>query len=52
MADRSGFADFVSAASPRLLRTAYLLTRDRHAAEDLLQSTLDQDMDRLATDRG
>jgi RNA polymerase sigma-70 factor (sigma-E family) len=40
VADRSGFADFVSAASPRLLRTAYLMTRDRHAAEDLLQSTL------------
>ena len=40
MADRSGFADFVSASSPRLLRTAYLLTHDRHAAEDLLQSTL------------
>ena len=40
MADRSGFADFVSASSPRLLRTAYLLTHDRHSAEDLLQSTL------------
>ena len=40
MADRSGFPAFVSGSSPRLLRTAYLLTHDRHAAEDLLQSTL------------
>jgi RNA polymerase sigma-70 factor (sigma-E family) len=40
VADRSGFAEFVSACSPRLLRTAYLLTHDRGRAEDLLQTAL------------
>jgi RNA polymerase sigma-70 factor (sigma-E family) len=40
MADRSGFAEFVAACSPRLLRTAYLLTHDRGQAEDLLQTAL------------
>lgn len=38
MTERTGFAEFVAAASPRLLRTAYLLTRDRNQAEDLLQT--------------
>jgi RNA polymerase sigma-70 factor (sigma-E family) len=35
-----GFDEFVAARSPRLLRTAYLLTRDWAAAEDLLQTAL------------
>lgn len=40
MADRAGFDDFVVARSGALLRTAYLLTRDRHLAEDLVQTAL------------
>lgn len=36
----SGFAEFVSARSPALVRTAYLLTGDRQLAEDLVQSAL------------
>lgn len=35
-----GFAAFVAARSPALLRTARLLTADRHAAEDALQEAL------------
>lgn len=35
-----GFDDFVATRSPRLLRTAYLLTRDWSMAEDLLQTAL------------
>jgi RNA polymerase sigma-70 factor (sigma-E family) len=35
-----GFDDFVAARSSRLLRTAYLLTRDHALAEDLLQTAL------------
>jgi RNA polymerase sigma-70 factor (sigma-E family) len=35
-----GFEEFVAARSPRLLRTAYLLTRDHGLAEDLLQTAL------------
>jgi len=35
-----GFDDFVAGRSSRLLRTAYLLTRDHALAEDLLQSAL------------
>jgi RNA polymerase sigma-70 factor (sigma-E family) len=35
-----GFDEFVAARSPRLLRTAYLLTRDHALAEDLLQTAL------------
>ena len=37
-----GFAEFVAARSPALLRTAYLLTGDWAAGEDLLQATLEQ----------
>jgi RNA polymerase sigma-70 factor (sigma-E family) len=40
VADRSEFDAFVVAASPRLLRTAYLLTRDAASADDLLQTAL------------
>jgi len=35
-----GFEEFVAARSHRLLRTAYLLTRDHGLAEDLLQTAL------------
>ncbi|MFE9956284.1 SigE family RNA polymerase sigma factor [Micromonospora sp. NPDC005299] len=35
-----GFDDFVVTRSPRLLRTAFLLTRDWALAEDLLQTAL------------
>lgn len=34
------FADYLAARQPALLRTAYLLTGDRHQAEDLLQTSL------------
>jgi RNA polymerase sigma-70 factor (sigma-E family) len=34
------FRAYVAARSPALLRTAYLLTGDRHDAEDLLQTAL------------
>jgi RNA polymerase sigma-70 factor (sigma-E family) len=40
MAARPGFDEFVAARSSRLLRTAYLLTRDAGRAEDLLQTAL------------
>ena len=44
MADARGaaFDDFVRSRSVPLLRVAYLLTGDRHAAEDLLQEVLEQ----------
>lgn len=38
MAERSEFDAFVTASSARLLRTAFLMTHDRAAAEDLLQT--------------
>ena len=34
------FEAYMSARQPSLLRTAYLLTGDRHAAEDLVQTSL------------
>ncbi|GAA3844612.1 SigE family RNA polymerase sigma factor [Sphaerisporangium flaviroseum] len=40
MAERAEFMDFVATRSDRLLRTAYLLTHDWAAAEDLLQEAL------------
>lgn len=40
-ADES-FDEFVRARSSALLRSAYLLTTDRHAAEDLLQDVLER----------
>ncbi|HEX5995032.1 MAG TPA: SigE family RNA polymerase sigma factor [Jiangellales bacterium] len=40
MASSDTFAEFVTARSPRLLRTAYLLTQDWAQAEDLLQTAL------------
>lgn len=36
----SDFDDFVTSRGPALLRTAYLLTGDRHLAEDLMQAAL------------
>lgn len=36
------FEEFVHARSAALLRSAYLLTVDRHAAEDLLQDALER----------
>jgi RNA polymerase sigma-70 factor (sigma-E family) len=35
-----GFAEYVAARGPALVRTAYLLTGDHHAAEDLVQTVL------------
>ncbi len=40
MEDRVEFDDFVTARSPALLRTAYLLVQDENLAEDLLQTAL------------
>ena len=40
MAERAEFDEFVVTRSSRLLRTAYLLTRDWALAEDLLQTAL------------
>jgi RNA polymerase sigma-70 factor (sigma-E family) len=40
MADRRDFDEFVVTRSSRLLRTAFLLTRDWGLAEDLLQTAL------------
>jgi DNA-directed RNA polymerase specialized sigma24 family protein len=37
---RRDFGEFVAARSAELLRLAYVLTGDRHAGEDLLQSAL------------
>jgi len=39
-AGEAEFHEFVVARWPRLVRTAYLLTGDRHHAEDLAQATL------------
>src|SRR5215208_6127702 len=36
------FQAFVIGRWPRLMRTAFLLTGEQHAAEDLVQSTLEQ----------
>src|SRR3954453_2416311 len=38
-ADESDFAAFVAAAGPSLHRSAWLLTGDRHLAQDLVQAT-------------
>lgn len=40
--DKAGFDDFVRTRSKALLRVAYLLTGNRHTAEDLLQEVLEQ----------
>jgi RNA polymerase sigma-70 factor (sigma-E family) len=41
-ADTDSFDEFVRTRSPALLRSAYLLTTDQHAAEDLLQEVLER----------
>ncbi|MBD0673623.1 SigE family RNA polymerase sigma factor [Streptomyces sp. CBMA156] len=41
-ADVPAFTAFVHARSPALFRTALLLTGERHVADDLVQSTLEQ----------
>jgi RNA polymerase sigma-70 factor (sigma-E family) len=41
-ADVADFSAFVAGASSRLIRTAYLLTGDADAAEDLLQTALER----------
>lgn len=38
--ERARLAEFVASRTPALMRVAYLLTGDRHAAEDLVQSAL------------
>jgi RNA polymerase sigma-70 factor (sigma-E family) len=40
MPDEAAFAEFVAARTSALMRTAYLLTRDHHLAEDLVQTAL------------
>jgi RNA polymerase sigma-70 factor (sigma-E family) len=40
MVGNDGFDEFATAAWPRLLRSAYLLTGDHHLAEDLVQTAL------------
>ncbi|WP_433200924.1 SigE family RNA polymerase sigma factor [Dactylosporangium sp. CS-047395] len=40
--DDAAFEEFVQARAGALLRSAYLLTADRQAAEDLLQDVLEQ----------
>jgi RNA polymerase sigma-70 factor (sigma-E family) len=40
VAEAEEFPDFVRSASPHLLHTAWLLTGDRHRAEDLVQIAL------------
>ncbi len=40
MTSEQEFADFALSVAPMLHRTAWLLTSDRHAAEDLVQETL------------
>ena len=40
MSEAEEFEAFVAARSARLLRTAYLLTRDHGLAEDLVQTAL------------
>ena len=37
---RARFGEFVAARTPTLIRVAYLLTGDQHAAQDLLQTAL------------
>jgi RNA polymerase sigma-70 factor (sigma-E family) len=42
MRDDDAFADFVRQRSPALLRSAWLLTGDWHAAHDLVQTALEK----------
>jgi hypothetical protein len=47
---RQDFGEFVAARSPELLRLAYVLTGDQHAAEDLLQGALTKAAAHLGAD--
>ncbi|KAB1913471.1 SigE family RNA polymerase sigma factor [Micromonospora sp. AMSO31t] len=47
--DRARLAEFVTSRTPALMRVAYLLTGDRHAAEDLFQSALAKTIPRWRT---
>ncbi|MFJ6152377.1 SigE family RNA polymerase sigma factor [Micromonospora profundi] len=49
--ERLRLAEFVSSRTPALMRVAYLLTGDRTAAEDLLQSALARAIPRWGTIR-
>jgi RNA polymerase sigma-70 factor (sigma-E family) len=42
MEEPEGFAEFVQSRSPDLLRSAWLLTGDWHAAHDLVQAALEK----------
>ena len=46
-----GFTDFVHECGPRLLRTAVLLTGNRHSGEDLVQTALARAYGRWSTVR-
>ncbi len=46
-----GFTEFVRDCGPRLLRTAVLLTGDRHSGEDLVQTALARAYGRWSTVR-
>ncbi|MEV0154336.1 sigma factor [Micromonospora sp. NPDC050686] len=47
--ERARLAEFVTGRTPALMQVAYLLTGDRHAAEDLLQSALAKTIPRWRT---
>ncbi|TDC70845.1 SigE family RNA polymerase sigma factor [Micromonospora sp. KC606] len=47
--ERARLAEFVASRTPALMRVAYLLTGDRHAAEDLFQSALARTIPRWRT---
>lgn len=48
-ATRANFAEFAAARTPALIRVAYLLTGNQHAAEDLVQSALVKTLARWAS---
>ncbi|NUR92018.1 MAG: SigE family RNA polymerase sigma factor [Nonomuraea sp.] len=50
--DQRVFTEFVATRSNSLIRLAYVLTGDQHAAEDLLQSALTRTADRWRSIRG
>ncbi|ABW15150.1 SigE family RNA polymerase sigma factor [Frankia sp. Mgl5] len=50
-ASHESFEDFVTASADRLMRTAFLLTGNRHAAEDLLQGALERTYQRWGRER-
>ena len=50
--DEGAFVDFVAARGPALLRVAYALTGDQHAAEDLVQGALAKAFVRWRSIRG